>query len=1562
MMHRLMWLCLLVSAALLLACSARDKNANEGKCTPQACNTQCLVQTGLGGSCVAQECQCLSSVPDTTDDLISDQYLPPDSNDGDQQTDVQLPDEQHDESDEQNDLPDVDVQEVPPTPECSVESVLTDCSAGQGCVDGACAACQTAQHCASGYACTDSGCGPCTSPLQCLPDQGCHNGICGPCVKASDCQLGLACIAGQCQTCTDAEGCFGHVCMDQACTPCDSALQCHGQYGLDYTCDQGQCVRETCLTDADCTANSRVCDPLTYQCVFCTTTARCLESPAYGAGYQCLLGQCSSGDCEHSEECPPDMPICGSDHECRGCMASAQGAHAECNQVAGSHRVCLPQGACVPGNCVTTKECDAQGGGLCQLEPDQPDTIYFCRSCVGPEEDDDCRTQYGLDDLICEQGACVAGCNPGLACGDGLVCGADRRCTWCLSTDSCATAFSSGHICVAGVCVQGDCQQQSDCAGQGELCIEHACSACSAAEQPDAACTAAFGDQDEPWICEVDTCIPGNCHSSMDCLSANSGQVCANWTCTSCQQLGETVSQRDAQCALAYGANSICTGTVCEQGCAPGTLEAVPGRMCGSDKRWRACESDSECALGSGEADTICNFATGLCTAGCQPGAACAGELVCGADHRCGGCTVNAGCASAYSSDFLCIEGTCQAAECNSEKACTLGRVCDEWMFFCRDCESHDECGTGKVCDLATYGGTGRCRVGECTKAVQEEVCTSNLCLNYVCASCDDQHPCGPTWQGDARVCEAATCVVGECTAATQDDDCFTNLCLENQCADCTNLLQCGPGRVCDTSNHWCFAGNCIVKDHCGLYPNTKVGQVCDTVTKTCRSCAGTSQALADQDCTLQGYPNGTICVDGMCQQGCTDNDHCPSGLCLAGHCQACSADSQCGFARSCNEASGVCVEGTCAVDSDCPTPTMPCKQATCALVGTAYTCQESALANGTPCNDGQFCTLTDTCQSGVCAGSGSPCDDGLACTQDNCSGAACGNHDINPGTCKINGLCYLEGTLNPTNPCQECRSTIDPVAWTSDDANLCTQFDSLSCKASKCVAGTCTMVNDPNQEPCADDGNPCTLDYCNGGICTHPHVANNTPCDSDSIDCTTDTCQNGVCVHAPQDTFCNQAPDWTFEACLPAQGGCTDVGWARAFTVPDVITANWHVAVAPNGSLFLSGHFSGSMDFDPGPGADVRTAIGGQDGFVAKFSDQGDYQWVKTFGRAGSKVWVAGITAPSPNQVLLAGSFYSDMDFDPGPGVALVSNLQGWNVFLLGLTATGEYEWARGFGDVPDHTTGDAQLGSIVTNGDNIYLIGDFAGSMDLDPGPSVSLSDWGYTHNGFVVKYNLSGDYLWGRAFHQASVWKAAALAEGGVLAGGKLGSGVPQVDLEPSIPGYELSCPSGCAYILKLGADSILIGAYPLDNSISEVTAMGNGLGGQLLFATAPNGNQGWSSRVWSFGDAPSPAWTETGSSCDVRGIHAISPATLAIVERCSDGFYLQRIDSEGSQNGEVVTLGATSHPGGINCASPGTGKLYCAVMAMQQLDIDFTDNISSVAGPGYLGALQQFENYR
>ncbi len=130
------------------------------------------------------------------------------------------------------------------------------------------------------------------------------------------------------------------------------------------------------------------------------------------------------------------------------------------------------------------------------------------------------------------------------------------------------------------------------------------------------------------------------------------------------------------------------------------------------------------------------------------------------------------------------------------------------------------------------------------------------------------------------------------------------------------------------------------------IIPNTVLG-IC-TVDADCDD----SNPCTDDSCNAGAceYTDNT----GPCDDGlyCSENDQCSGGICSPGTPRDCAS-----AADQCND--GVCDEG-------------------------ADQCVPQPIVDGTGCDDGLYCTLTDECQGGLCVGSGETCpDDANDCTDD---------------------------------------------------------------------------------------------------------------------------------------------------------------------------------------------------------------------------------------------------------------------------------------------------------------------------------------------------------------------------------------------------------------------------------------------------------------------------------------------------------------------------------------------------------------------------------------------------
>ena len=244
--------------------------------------------------------------------------------------------------------------------------------------------------------------------------------------------------------------------------------------------------------------------------------------------------------------------------------------------------------------------------------------------------------------------------------------------------------------------------------------------------------------------------------------------------------------------------------------------------------------------------------------------------------------------------------------------------------------------------------------------------------------------------------------------------------------------------------------------------------------------CAGLNSACSEGECVSGKCVANAINDFSSCDDGnlCTDSNQCNDGKCV-GIPKSCGIAPACKVA-SCNPATGLCEEkpgddgaqcedgdpctyfGTCdggvcqkGEEVDCSFLTSQCTVGKC---DPALGCQAQPANEGNGCEDGQFCTSKDVCQSGVCVG-GVP----TACAPP--GGCFVGMCDENNNTC----------TAVPGNDGAAC-----------DDGSPCTA--STTCSSGACINGT-----PANDGMACDDGTSCTLgETCSAGTCgggTGPEV-----------------------------------------------------------------------------------------------------------------------------------------------------------------------------------------------------------------------------------------------------------------------------------------------------------------------------------------------------------------------------------------------------------------------------------------------------------------------------------------
>jgi cysteine-rich repeat protein len=333
-----------------------------------------------------------------------------------------------------------------------------------------------------------------------------------------------------------------------------------------------------------------------------------------------------------------------------------------------------------------------------------------------------------------------------------------------------------------------------------------------------------------------------------------------------------------------------------------------------------------------------------------------------------------------------------------------------------------------------------------------------------------------------------------------------------NACATvtCAALDSCHDPGVCDPATGACtnptkadFADcddndPCTYADRCSQ--GTCVGKrhSCDSDACNLRACNGT------ESCTITPQP-GNACDD---HQDCTFGDTCDDAGACVGTAITCSDDA-CNT-RACNGTS------SCAV-----TP-----------------------LSGVACDDGDLCTVGDTCDSGRCVGSpaicvSDPCGNGVVDPGESCDTAiASGTGSCpTPASCDDRDPCTIDGVEGGGACTAVCKH--DPIT-TPISGDTCCPPGASSGNDSDCPSACGNAVVDP--------GERCDVAIVSGyGSCP-------TSCDDGDV-CTRDDLQNlGTCM-----AQCVNTPITT-----PAHGdGCCPPG-ANANNDNDCPTACGNYVVEP--------------------------------------------------------------------------------------------------------------------------------------------------------------------------------------------------------------------------------------------------------------------------------------------------------------------------------------------------------------------------------------------------------------
>ena len=178
-------------------------------------------------------------------------------------------------------------------------------------------------------------------------------------------------------------------------------------------------------------------------------------------------------------------------------------------------------------------------------------------------------------------------------------------------------------------------------------------------------------------------------------------------------------------------------------------------------------------------------------------------------------------------------------------------------------------------------------------------------------------------------------------------------------------------------------------------------------------------------------------------------------------------------------------------------------------------------------------------------------------------------------------------------------------------------------------------------------------------------------------------------------------------------------------------------VAVDSTGNVYTTGYFEQTVDFDPGAGTTDLTTGGGSDVFVSKLDASGNLVFAKRFGGSNDDGGIS-ISVDSNGNIHTTGYFEERVDFDPGAGTSNLTSAGGTDVFVSKIDSSGNLLLAKSFGG----TANDVGRSITFDSTGNIYTTGEFAGTVDFDPGTGTTNLISAGGNDVFILRLDPSGD----------------------------------------------------------------------------------------------------------------------------------------------------------------------------------------------------------------------------
>lgn len=248
--------------------------------------------------------------------------------------------------------------------------------------------------------------------------------------------------------------------------------------------------------------------------------------------------------------------------------------------------------------------------------------------------------------------------------------------------------------------------------------------------------------------------------------------------------------------------------------------------------------------------------------------------------------------------------------------------------------------------------------------------------------------------------------------------------------------------------------------------------------------------------------------------------------------------------------------------------------------------------------------------------------------------------------------------------------------------------------------------------------------------------------------------------------------------------------------------------------NVYVGGYFKHTADFDPSAGNTTLNSATGGPIFLAKYSPAGAFQWAFNLGLGNADNTIFDLKTDAAGNVYATGFYQGTaIDFDPSPATAPLSSNGAYEMFVAKYNTAGQYQFAISAGS----SGNDVGRGIALDAAGNIYVLGDFNGTVDFDPGPgTANLSANGGNSDVVLAKYSPTGQYIWAFRFGGTPGefgWKVAIDGSHLFVTGGFSGT----ADMDPS---------ANVDNLVSSGGYDIFLGKYTLNGEYLCAFKIGGG----------------------------------------------------------------------------------------------------------------------------------------